>query len=158
LRKYLAEEPGRLERSFEILIGTYEEAFGSESADAFRKVVIARHAGIEVVSEHHDEPPKTTPTIQKSRRVRASSMLPVPSPLRSSIAAGIFGRDENGKPIRPDPTEVWAITENHAEQLIELLHEGKDIQPGLTKYAEDFGERPAKQLEAYTRRQARERS
>ena len=118
-----------------------------EAGDAFGKAIRAWHNGIEVKTI------KSRPTPS-----RISSRLPAPRPLPSAISAGNFGHDEHGNPIRPGPDEIRAITEHHAEKLIELLYVGKDIQPALAKYAEDFGERPAKQLEAYIRRQDRTRS
>jgi hypothetical protein len=156
LRKYLAEEPARLDHTFEVLIGTYEESFGAEAADAFRKAGTARHAGIAVISEHWGRVPADAPNGQTARRVRASSALPVPKPLPTSVASGIFGRDECGKPIRPSPREVRAITEQHAEQMMDMQDE--ELRSGASKYAEDFGEGAAAQLVRYVQRtQARSR-
>jgi hypothetical protein len=44
---------------------------------------------------------------------------------------------------------VRAITENHAEKIIERLGAANEleIRSRLDSYAEDFGERPARQLE-----------
>jgi len=144
LRKYLAEEPGRLEHAFAVLIGTYEEGFGQEAAEAFRKAIIAWHAGVEVSADH------ATP---HTRRIRP--VLPVPKPLRSSVDTAVFGRDEHGKPIRPRADEVRAITETLAATLEEYLCEGKreQFQSAVARYTEDFGDRPARQLEAYVRHQ-----
>lgn len=154
LRKYLAEEPARLEHTFDVLIGTYRDAFGQEAADAFRKAIIAWHAGIDVVGEgaHASESKRC---VRKEQKARASSCLPVPKPLSSSIAAGIFGRDENGKPIRPDADEVRAITAEQAERMIEMNDD--ELQSAMTKYAEDFGSKAAAQLERYVRRQQHSR-
>ena len=78
----------------------------------------------------------------------------------SAVAAGHFGQEEDGRAVRPGPHEVRAITEQHAEKLIDLLsnRDEANFQNGLAKYAEDFGQRAADQLEAYARRQVRERS
>jgi hypothetical protein len=76
--------------------------------------------------------------------------------------------DDDQLPIRPGPDEVRAITEEHAEKLIELLRaiperidSGNDKHPlnnqlksAIAAYAEDFGPQAARQLEAYARRQA----
>jgi hypothetical protein len=153
LRKYLAEEPARLDHTFNVLIDTYAEAFGQDTADAFKKAVIAWHAGIEVALETN-EPPTESPSQPKHAR-RSSSCLPVPKPLRSSVAAGVFGHDERGKPIRPSAAEVRSITENEAERMIEM--DDKEIQAAVLKYAEDFGPKAAVQLERYVRRKQRTR-
>ena len=60
----------------------------------------------------------------------------------------------------PSVIPVRAITEQHAEKLIDLLsnRDEANFRNGLAKYAEDFGEKAAAQLEAYARRQAHERS
>lgn len=155
LRKYLAEEPARLEHSFEVLIGTYADAFGQDAAEAFKKAIIARHAGIEVTCEKSDVAPEPPRSVRKERTSRASSLLPVPRPLQSSVAAGVFGRDENGKPIRPDSDEVRAITEQQAERMIDMSD--ADLRSAVTKYAEDFGGKAAAQLERYVRRQQHSR-
>jgi hypothetical protein len=94
--------------------------------------------------------------------------LPVPRPLPASIAAGRFGHDEDGAPIRPGADEVLAITDNHADKLIDML-DALVAVPGrpatatslpalfqsiLTEYAQDFGDHAARQLEVYARRQS----
>lgn len=110
--------------------------------------------------------PKPPPRRLEGNRIIAR--LPVPRPLPAVVAAGRFGRDEQGKPIRPAADEVRAITENQAENLIDMLDAMKPEpgKPAITErlpeafgaiiaaYAQDFGERPARQLEAYARRQA----
>lgn len=50
LAKLYAEEPPRLRHAFDVLIDVYAEAFGDSAADAFRKSIEARHAGIAVVA------------------------------------------------------------------------------------------------------------
>jgi len=106
-------------------------------------------------------------------------VLPVPKPLASAIGKGHFGEDERG-PVRPTATEVRAITEHHAERLIELLGRLRDTevqlgrsrvpdrapliqekdrllsayQSGIALYAEDFGEHAAHRLDAYVRHHA----
>ncbi len=101
---------------------------------------------------------------------RITSRIPVPRPLPAAVAAGRFGQDEDGHPIRPAADEVRAITEQHAEKLIDLLVAATAaVQSGapteqarlrdafgiaVADFAEDFGSRPAQQLEAYVRRQA----
>lgn len=99
-----------------------------------------------------------------ARRLVAS--FPVPKPLSEAIAAGRFRKDERG-PIRPSAEEVRAITENHAHQLIELLHAMRAHPPShdartwteqeyarkLDAYRDDFGTHAADRLDAYCRRQ-----
>ena len=130
LRKYLKEEPERLEHTYRILIETYENAFGPEAAQAFSKAIRAWHAGIEVVAD--TAPPSRqpdTPTTSRVRRVVAT--LPVPRPLPAAVTAGHFGREANGKPVNPSAAEVRAITEIHAERIIDLLHGLKEVERSL---------------------------
>ena len=104
----------------------------------------------------------------RHRRKEIVARLPVPRPLPAAVAAGNFGHDEAGRPIRPAADEVRAITESQADQLIDMLdavkatlgkpaealHLPESFNSILAAYAEDFGERAARQLEAYARRQA----
>jgi hypothetical protein len=157
----------------------YEEAFGFEARDAFAKAIRAWHAGIEVVAESTAravanviEPPASEPESlplalpRHDRPRRIPARLPVPRPLVAAIAAGRFGQEENGKPVRPGPHEVREITEQQAEKLIELLDQIagaasngngallESFQNALAAYAEDFGRPATDQLEAYVRKQA----
>jgi hypothetical protein len=156
LQKLFEIEPDRLERWCDNLMGAYEDAFGSAAADAFCKAIRAWHAGVDVAvekgtdSETEDRSARTTAT------VRTSSSLPVPKPLNSSVASGVFGHDERGKPIRPTAEEVRAITEQHAERMIEM--DDNQLRSAAAKYAEDFGGKAASQLERYVRRQRRHHS
>jgi len=183
LSKLFANEPARLEHWWQTLMDTYEQAFGPEAADAFGKALRARHAGIPVTAEMPftatpmpatiTEDTPTQPPVRKlarhaSRRIPAR--LPVPAPLPSAIAAGRFGQEENGKPVRPGAHEVREITRRQAEKLIDLLDSigqasgscvpGEAIRlqdvfdSALAAYAEDFGQDATDQLEAYVRRQA----
>jgi hypothetical protein len=153
LRKYLAEEPARLEHTFDVLLDTYAEGFGQDAAEAFKKAIIAWHAGIDVALES-DKPP-TEPPAQPKHARRLSSCLPVPKPLRSSVMAGVFGQDERGKAIRPSAAEVRSITENEAERMREM--NDTELSAAVAKYAEDFGPKAAAQLERYVRRQQHSR-
>ena len=155
LRKYLAEEPARLEHTFDVLIGTYAEAFGQEAADAFAKAARAWHAGVAVTTETAADAGEPFAVPPEKRKSAASSRLPVPRPLATAVAAGVFGRDENGKPVRPDACEVRAITEEQAERMTEM--KDNELHAAVTKYAEDFGGKAAAQLERYVRRQQRMR-
>ena len=113
---------------------------------------------------------------------RNPAVLPVPKPLPSAIGRGHFGEDEHG-PIRPTAAEVRAITEDHAERLIDLLeglaevegflrnsqcsdrarlyHEKDRLlgayQGAIAMYAEDFGEHAANRLDAFARHQRERR-
>jgi hypothetical protein len=102
--------------------------------------------------------------------------MPVPKPLPSAIGKGHFGEDERG-PVRPTAEEVRAITEHHAEHLIDVLGRLQTVesqlrrkasgnriqlvqekdrllssyQSGIALYAEDFGQHAANRLDAYVR-------
>ena len=174
LQKFFETEPVRLERWWQSLMDTYEQAFGPEAADAFGKALRARHASIPVIAGKPKAQAPTPaaltqekPPRQPVRRRRSVvARLPVPRPLPSAVAAGHFGQKENGKPVRPGAHEVREITERHAEKLIELLDSlasgpanGEDalqakFNEGIAAYAEDFGQHAAYQLEAYVLRQA----
>jgi len=87
--------------------------------------------------------------------VSLNSIRPFPKSLSSSVAAGTFGRDESGKPIRPKAGEVRASTEQYAERMIEM--DDDQLRSATAKYAEDFGTKAASQLERYVRRQQHSR-
>jgi len=119
------------------------------------------------------------PEAERRQPARKSpAVMPVPKPLPSAIGKGNFGEDERG-PVRPTAAEVRAITEHHAEKLIDLLGRLQDTdrklarggegdrtslihqkdrllsgyQSGIALYAEDFGEHAANRLDAYVRHQ-----
>lgn len=126
----------------------------------------------------------TLPGLDASRspvqKLRRSTGLPVPKPLASAVGKGNFGEDDHG-PVRPSAAEVRAITEYHAEKLVELLGRLQEIegqlarngtndryslirekekflcefQGGIALYAEDFGQHAANRLDAYVRHQLR---
>jgi len=123
LETLFLEEPARLERSFNMLMDAYEDVFGAEAADAFRKAIRAWQAGVEVIAEH---PPSA-------------------SPLPASVQAGVFGVEEDGTPVEPEPEEVETITDAVANQLLEITDEPSQ-RLLLQKYAEDFGQPAAAQL------------
>src|SRR5581483_7079026 len=125
--KRFATEPEQLEHAFTVLMDVYEEVFGTEARDAFSKAIRGWHAGVEVVAEvqHPSKPSErsalfaTEEVVARIRRPRSiPARLPVPKPLPEAVAAKRFG-EEDGKPVRPGPNEVRAITEQHAEKLIE---------------------------------------
>lgn len=125
--------------------------------------------------ERQQTPPASVDVAVKPLKARSShkrhtdvvARLPVPRPLPDAVAAGHFGQDEDGKPIRPEADEIRAITESLADRLIELLDAIGEVKQesarqtmqeqfaqGIQMYALEFGDRPAQQLEAYVRRQA----
>jgi len=128
LETLFIEEPARLERSFNMLMDAYEDVFGAEAADAFGKAIRAWHAGLEVVAE---QPPSSPP-------------------LAASVQGGVFGVEEDGTPVDPEPEEVEAITEAVANELLEETDE-QSRQPLLQKYAEDFGQPAAAQLDRWVK-------
>jgi len=153
LRKYLVDEPARLEHMFDVLMDTYADAFGRGAADAFRKAIHACRAGVEVIGENRAG--DSVGAAAGARASRPSSSLPVPRPLPASVAAGVFGRDESGRSIRPSTNEVRAITDQHAERMVGM--DDAQLQAAARKYAEDFGNKAAGQLQRYVRRQQRVR-
>jgi hypothetical protein len=191
LKRYHQDEPKRLEHYFHILMETYENAFGVEAADAFTKCIRARHAGIPVEMEDRNAGQLTADQLQFEAAVmkpaitakrRSPTVLPVPKPLPEAIKAGHFG-EQAGGPVNPKPAEVRAITEQHAEKIVDLL-DGlrhmerartapqcsdrarvgaevdrleKQIRAEIDKYAASFGQSAAAQLEQYVRRQQRQR-
>lgn len=128
LEKLFNEEPPRLERLFDTLIDVYEEAFGADAADAFRKAIRAWHAGVEVIGE----------------------APPTPPPLSAAIDAGTFGVEEDGAHVNPGDMEVAAITECVADVLMDRANEA-EREGLLKKYAEDFGQNAATELDRWSR-------
>ncbi len=128
LENLFRNEPTRIEHEFEVLMDVYEEAFGAEATDAFRKAIRAWHAGIEVVTEH----------------------LPALSPRSASVEAGVFGRKEDGEVVNPSEEEVADIAERMTDQLFSLP-DGPQRQALLSKCAEDFGEEAAGELDRWSR-------
>jgi hypothetical protein len=113
------------------------------------------------------------PEVKPKRKRTGPARLPVPQPLQEAVEKGNFGYDpDTDDPIKPGPREVRAITENHAERMIELLDRLKTIRDRtpeafrqrdlldgeykskLAMYAEDFGEEAAARLDSYVRHQA----
>jgi hypothetical protein len=179
LQKFFETEPARLERWWQTLMDTYEEVFGGQATEAFGKAVRAWHAESQVTDRATAAPPTAATPVREPQSApapasvprnrkphRIVARLPVPRPLPASVAAGNFGQDDEG-PVRPQADEVRAITERHAEKLIELLdtlaqtHQAAEqarlqaaFRAALGSYCEDFGQHAADQLEAYVRRQA----
>ncbi len=188
-----AAEPSRLRRWYANLLGVYGDLFGPEAAEAFDQAVRAWHARVEVVVENgtdvpvsaspppSDPEPPPIPTVRviepppnslavTPARTRVVARLPVPKPLPPAVAAGHFGHDEEGRPIRPSADEVREITEAHAELLADMVADLAEadrrgvgatevarrvaqLHDAVRKYAEDFGAPAAEQLLAYARRQ-----
>jgi hypothetical protein len=174
LRKYFSEATTKLEHAFNGLIETYENTFGVEAAVAFAKCIRARYAGIPIEIDSSHQRLATAPS-----RKRVCVTLPVPKPSPEAIEAGHFGQ-EDGKPLKPTTAEIRAITERHADKMIDLLDGirqlertlgssqcsdrarveaeterlNRQVREAIEKYAGSFGKEAAEQLEAYSRRQA----
>lgn len=128
LENLFKEQPPRLEREFDILIDVYQEAFGAEAADGFRKAIRAWHAGVEVITE----------------------APPISPALAASIDGGVFGVEEHGTNVNPNLEEVQEIVERVADALIdEPPGPGRDAW--LKKYAEDFSVKAAGELDRWSR-------
>jgi hypothetical protein len=121
------EEPGRLEHAFSVLMDVYEEAFGGEATDAFRKAIRAWHAGIEVISEHP----------------------PCSLPLPQSVRGGVFGVEDAGTPVHLSVEEIETITDGVAEKLLGSA-DAETQDRVLRQYAEDFGQAAADRLAEWT--------
>jgi plasmid stabilization system protein ParE len=121
------EEPGRLEHAFGVLMDVYEEAFGPEATDAFRKAIRAWHAGIEVLADH----PPCVP------------------PFPESVRDGVFGVEDDGTPVRLSVEEIETITDRVAEKLLGSADEETKDRV-LRQYAQDFGQAAADRLAAWT--------
>lgn len=128
LQKLFDEEPKRLQHAFDLLIDVYEEAFGAAAADAFRKAIRARHAGVEVMAE----------------------FPPTPQPIADAVASGVFGEEEDGTLVNPDANEVAEIMESVTHALANMP-EGPERTALLSKCAEDFGSQAADELERWSR-------
>jgi len=128
LQKLFEQEPKRLEHAFEVLIDVYEEAFGAEAADAFRKAIRARHAGVEVISE----------------------LPPTPTPLPTAVNQGVFGFEEDGAAVNPGLDEVRDILENVTDAIGEMP-EGNERNSLLAKCAEDFGSQAIQELDRWSK-------
>ena len=127
LDSYFVTQPRQLERHWQAVMGAYETAFGEDAADAFAKAIRARHANVRIVttaaqagSAESHTPGGFAEQLKHSGGPKIIARLPVPRALRHAVTAGHFGRDENG-PVNPGPDEVRDITENHAEELVDLL-------------------------------------
>lgn len=126
LKRKFAEEPPRLEHAFETLMDVYEEAFGKDATDAFRKAIRAWHAGVDVVSETR----------------------PVFPPLDAAVCAGVFGQDEDGSVVNPSLEEVDEITAAFVDRLTDR-DQSNDVEQILASFAEDFGPDAAKELKLW---------
>jgi hypothetical protein len=127
LAKLFKDEPVRLEHAFDTLIDVYDEVFGTEAAEAFRKAIRAWHAGVEVIGEN---PPR-------------------PRALMSAVESGVFGQEEDGSNVDPGTDEAAAITENVTEALMDL-QPGPERKSLLAKYGEDFGSTAAEELDRWS--------
>ena len=161
----LYHEKDRLMTQIRGNLARYGEVFGTEAAGQLEAYVQREARRISPTDARENLLPGVPANARTHGPKRTVAILPVPKPLSEAVAAGRFGQDEQGRPIRPCPAEVRAITEQHAEKLIDLLDaiasapsNGKDallesFQNGIAAYAEDFGKHAAQQLEAYVRRE-----
>lgn len=125
---------------------------------------------------------------EQSSESRSDSLphpeMPCPHPLPAAIRRAAFGTDEEGEPVEPSEEEVAEITVHHGERLMDALEslaaaeaalargreEDRDsgvvavdrarsaCQSVLALYEEDFGERAARELEAWARHQVEQSS
>jgi hypothetical protein len=116
-------------------------------------------------------PPQAGLETTPAHKPRHPAVLPVPRPLPEAVKKGNFCTSlQTGKPIRPGRAEVRAITEHHAERMIEILERMRQIvrtplgfrerdlldgeyRSKLAMYTEDFGEDQAARLDSYCRHQ-----
>ena len=160
LDQFFRTEPGRLEGRFESLLEVYANAFGDDAAMQFESFVRSQHQSLEVESDFD-----------------ARHRMPVPEPLPEAVEKGNFGMEDDQTPVDPSPEEVFAITEQQGERMVELLEQLKCIewrlenltgeqrhpailekdrtlsafQGMLALYAEDFGDVATRRLEAWAR-------
>ena len=109
---------------------------------------------------------------RRPRPPEVGPRLRVPKPLPEAVAAGRFGRDEQGHVVHPDADEVWAITQPTIEAVVERVAElvgaerrgmaaaevarrQAQIRADVQDYAEDFGQAAAERLLAYAYASAR---
>jgi hypothetical protein len=116
LEKLFKDEPGGLEHAFDTLIDVYDEVFGTEAAEAFRKAIRGWHGGVEVIGERP----------------------PISRALASAIGSGVFGQEEDRSNVNPGADETAAIVKNVTDDLINFP-QGLDRDALLAKYGEDFG-------------------
>jgi hypothetical protein len=147
-------------------------------ADSSLPPMSAEHAAI---VHGHLTPPgliakKESRQVLPSAAVGEPDGMPVPRPLDSAVARGVFGVDEQGEPIDPSADEIQDITKHHAETLTDLLDDARNIDERLERktdtftrqtllrdqdrvrcriqsvvalYAEDFGETAARHLQSW---------
>jgi len=169
LRRRLAREPEYLRHTLDVLIDVYAEAFGDEAAVCFRTACEARHAGYHVVAQQ--QRPGAAQSIARDSKCPPASGwaepdrsapfpgeaeddgLPLARPLCAAVLAGVFGFEDDGRPVDPSAEEVEAITRPQAERLIAASQtpssgweHSREI---LRRYEEDFGAQAAERLERY---------
>jgi hypothetical protein len=74
----------------------YQKSAGSQQLLIDWSASESRHVVIEVGSDHRHVVPANTPTVQRTKRIRYSSCLPIPTPLSASVAAAICPYTMNG--------------------------------------------------------------
>ena len=134
LEQRFKDEPPRLEHALDVMMDAYGEGFGEEAAGEFRKAIVARHHGVDVL---------------------ADTAMPMHRPLEAAVKAGAFGRDEDGGPILPGREEIDAITEDLADRLRDLPEDSPIRAELFRQYADDFGDDAAGMLDEWLRRQAK---
>ncbi len=183
MEQYFTTAPAALTRQFDDLMAAYERAFGQEAANSFRTAVHVRHrsAPLRPAPVIAQTVTAISPGIENDddMDLLGGPAMPHPLPLESAVQSGAFGYEETGEPIYPAPDEIQAITEHHAERLMELRHalqaaendataatqgqrqaacREKDgalsaYQAALGLYAEDFGDAAAQLLDAWVHHQ-----
>jgi hypothetical protein len=134
LEQRFKDEPSRLQHALEVMIDAYAEGFGDEAAGEFRKAIVARHHGVDVL---------------------ADSPVPLREPLAASVNAGVFGHEEDGSPVNPSVEEIDEITLDLAERLQDLPDDSPKRAELFQQYAADFGQEAAAMLDEWLRRRAK---
>ena len=127
LRQASAREIDRLQRWWNILMDTYESAFGDDAANAFAKAIRARHAGVEVIAESRPAAEQMTQVATDSASVSsgADSTAHDAKPPATPLTAGV--------PIaKSDATETQDAEQPKRRRLAAHLPVPRPLPPSVT--------------------------